>query len=786
MGTVKANPFTADGTTGLWSFYADNARYDVQLSGGGIAAPFTLADFLLDDSAQTVTTIVVVASSATPVFDVGKASILTNILTANVTSSTITNGVTGQVITIYLAQDGTGGWTFTWPVDVQLRAGGFVVSDDANAVSVIGLYFDGTNWREIGVDADEVGRTLVPVVTGGDLGSLTARWGAFLQTLDISSTITGDLVPLVAAQDIGTSGARWDAFLADLDVTQLISDIIPSITARDIGTAALRWVEFLEAADIKILNDSYYNVKSYGAVGDGVADDTTAIQAAIDAADAAIFASQREANAGFPTVLFPAGEYRITAAIDPKRVNLLGVGPANGSRIMWDGAVGATVFTFTNGLGFRKISNLSFIDYDGVDLPAIWFLFSGDTPDALLEMEYLQFVSSTSDAIRLASGWINFHIREIRWDGIGGWAINSIAPSAQNQSSWSLDSFTYALNDGTLAGNPPGIFRFANPFGSSNVSTVQISNARIEAGGATADFSLNKAVIEFDGEGVGGSGWIALELSNVTIQMLAGIANTTLLHTFNSVATNGVMSFILDNVKLAGLANLIAGEWNGWAFPISGGEQYSSFIFNADGSGDFIFASKPIELVGFSNAIEVLEVRERADGGYRLRIGTRGLHNWGPGDGTTDTCLGRGGPNNLRLCSGDDFNPQDATGMALGLPGFRWDLQGRNVDLTGTLKIGAGTAITRHLSGTASLDFTALAANTCEVLTVPVTSATDGDTVTLGIPNALADVDGGTERTLFFGWVSAGGTVSVRRCNVTGTVTAEPAAATVRADVLQH
>lgn len=58
VGTIKANPFTADGTTGLWSFYADNARYDVQLSGGGIATPFTLADFLADDTAQTITTAV--------------------------------------------------------------------------------------------------------------------------------------------------------------------------------------------------------------------------------------------------------------------------------------------------------------------------------------------------------------------------------------------------------------------------------------------------------------------------------------------------------------------------------------------------------------------------------------------------------------------------------------------------------------------------------------------------------------------------------------------------------
>ena len=100
-----------------------------------------------------------------------------------------------------------------------------------------------------------------------------------------------------------------------------------------------------------------------------------------------------------------------------------------------------------------------------------------------------------------------------------------------------------------------------------------------------------------------------------------------------------------------------------------------------------------------------------------------------------------------------------------------------------SLTINGGTAVTKFLSATASLDFTALAANSCEVLTVTVTGAADGDIVDLGVPNALSDVDGATERTTFFGWVSAANTVSVRRCNVTGTVTADPTAATVRAGV---
>jgi len=52
LGSVKSNPFVADTTTGFWFFYADDGRYDVRLSGGGIPTPFTLADIKLVD--QTI------------------------------------------------------------------------------------------------------------------------------------------------------------------------------------------------------------------------------------------------------------------------------------------------------------------------------------------------------------------------------------------------------------------------------------------------------------------------------------------------------------------------------------------------------------------------------------------------------------------------------------------------------------------------------------------------------------------------------------------------------------
>jgi hypothetical protein len=105
-----------------------------------------------------------------------------------------------------------------------------------------------------------------------------------------------------------------------------------------------------------------------------------------------------------------------------------------------------------------------------------------------------------------------------------------------------------------------------------------------------------------------------------------------------------------------------------------------------------------------------------------------------------------------------------------------------NIATAGSLAIGAGTAITKHSSNAVSLDFPAITAQSCTTLTLAVTGAADGDTVALGVPNALAS----TASTTFSGWVSSADTVTVRACNIGAAAIADPAAATVRADVWKH
>lgn len=86
----------------------------------------------------------------------------------------------------------------------------------------------------------------------------------------------------------------------------------------------------------------YKNVKNYGAIGNGVADDTAAIQAGLD-----------DIAATGGVLYFPTGLYRITSALSETftystnlavtRPSILGDGP-NNSQIVWDGANSPTTY----------------------------------------------------------------------------------------------------------------------------------------------------------------------------------------------------------------------------------------------------------------------------------------------------------------------------------------------------------------------------------------------------------------------------------------------------------
>jgi len=99
------------------------------------------------------------------------------------------------------------------------------------------------------------------------------------------------------------------------------------------------------------------------------------------------------------------------------------------------------------------------------------------------------------------------------------------------------------------------------------------------------------------------------------------------------------------------------------------------------------------------------------------------------------------------------------------------------VDSAGGVTIGSGTLITKVLSATATLDFPSTIAGAVADLTIALTGAALGDTVSLGVPNGAM-----TATADFFGWVSAADTVTVR---YSPKATEDPASGTFRVTIIK-
>jgi hypothetical protein len=102
---------------------------------------------------------------------------------------------------------------------------------------------------------------------------------------------------------------------------------------------------------------------------------------------------------------------------------------------------------------------------------------------------------------------------------------------------------------------------------------------------------------------------------------------------------------------------------------------------------------------------------------------------------------------------------------------------------TGSLTIGDGTSITKHLSMTFSLSLPSLKPSTCTTIIQSFPGASNGDTTALGVPNAM--MTAGT--IIYAAWASGTNVITIRACNVNPNGPATAAATgQLRVDLWKH
>jgi len=173
-----------------------------------------------------------------------------------------------------------------------------------------------TGTRELTIDDDAAHANPVELFLHGVLNALRASTGSGI----LAGSLASDSAPYRFVLDAG-GGSHYGpgGSARDLAVKRGAASRL-DIDDDSAGPATLR------VANVQTKGRPWFDVRAYGAVGDGTTDDTTAIQSAIDAAEA------EARSPGFGAVVyFPIGDYKITDSltVEAQGVILKGAGREN-------------------------------------------------------------------------------------------------------------------------------------------------------------------------------------------------------------------------------------------------------------------------------------------------------------------------------------------------------------------------------------------------------------------------------------------------------------------------
>jgi parallel beta-helix repeat protein len=285
----------------------------------------------------------------------------------------------------------------------------------------------------------------------------------------------------------------------------------------------------------------YYNVRDYGAVGDGVTDDTQAIQATIDAARAAIDAADEIINA---EVYLPEGTYIVSGDPDvsassclrlPGRVTLGGDG-ADATRLKladgWDKTVTGIVQTTgdTQHVGAHDLTldgnraNTSG-RVDGFTTGSAAWL---DNPDTGVTLSGVALVNcsgnglnarentyglSVTDSVASGNGLDGFFAHLVGalnpYVDAGGFQDNRSENNGRNGFTLLLDNYQTTLADNDAAHNSGRGMLVQGPQGEDPNERVQITGGQVYGNGEEGlllkltDFSRVSGVTVHDNGGAG-------------------------------------------------------------------------------------------------------------------------------------------------------------------------------------------------------------------------------------------------------------------------------------------
>jgi hypothetical protein len=173
------------------------------------------------------------------------------------------------------------------------------------------------------------------------------------------------------------------------------------------------------------------SVKDFGAVGDGVTDDTTAIQNAVNAAELLVV----NRHYGGVSVFFPSGAYKISSTITIQETNIPQNGAGNGITLVGEGKTSSSIIANNPNFDLVSFVGSQTRSYYGGGVKNLGFIAIGNaTAGALVRM--YRTIGSSIDDVQFDGGYENLVL-----DGCADLLISNFYGVDISRTSGTISSF---------------------------------------------------------------------------------------------------------------------------------------------------------------------------------------------------------------------------------------------------------------------------------------------------------------------------------------------------------